>query len=112
MLDNKELLEKLEEILKIENFFDMIEALLDFDKEYKTSSFYKKTKMALMDVVKYKKQFKGFDLKDFFEQLQVQLNGLDLSNVSEVLDQIGTVFGQENDEIVKNIQEIKSLRNE
>ena len=44
-MNNNELELKIKEILSIENFFDMMEAVFDFEKEYKGSEFYKKTKM-------------------------------------------------------------------
>ena len=43
-MNNQELELKIKEILKIKNFFDMVEATVAFDKEYRTSSFYKATK--------------------------------------------------------------------
>ena len=43
-MNNQELELKVKEILSIENFFDMMEAVFAFEKEYKATEFYKKTK--------------------------------------------------------------------
>ena len=44
-MTNKQLEQKVEKFLEIENYFDFIEAVCDFEKEYKSSDFYKKTKI-------------------------------------------------------------------
>ena len=47
-MNNQELELKVKELLAIENFFDMIIAVKDFEKEYKNSDFFKSTKMSLI----------------------------------------------------------------
>jgi hypothetical protein len=54
-MNNQELELKVKELLEIENFFDMIIAVKDFEKDYKGSDFYKTTKMPLMEVIKHSK---------------------------------------------------------
>lgn len=54
-MNNQELELKVKEILSIENFFDMMEAVFAFEKEYKATEFYKKTKMSLVEVMKESK---------------------------------------------------------
>lgn len=54
-MDNKELNIKFQEILSTKNFFDMLENAMAFEKEYKQSSFYKKTKLSLLEALKYHK---------------------------------------------------------
>ena len=56
-MNNQELELRIKEILSLENFFDMIEAAVDFEKEYKQSGFYKKTKMPLLEVIKNSKMW-------------------------------------------------------
>ena len=46
-MNNQELELKVKEILAIENFFDMMEAAIAFEKEYKGTNFFKKTKEQL-----------------------------------------------------------------
>lgn len=105
-MTNQELDIKIKEILKNENFFDMMEQALEFEKEYKTSSFYKKTKLSLMEVLKQSKVFYLFNLTTIFETLQEKINTLDISNFIEMLEKLGSVFGQENSEIQEMIKEI------
>ena len=47
-MDNNTLLLELERINKIENELDRLEALVAFNKTYKKSIFYKKTKLPLL----------------------------------------------------------------
>ena len=51
-MTNKQLEQKVEKFLEIENYFDFIEAVCGFEKEYKNSDFYKRTKMPLLAVIK------------------------------------------------------------
>lgn len=51
-MNNQELELKVKELLAIDNFFDMIIAVKDFEKEYKNSDFFKATKISLMDIIK------------------------------------------------------------
>jgi hypothetical protein len=51
-MNNQELELRIKEILKNRNFFDMIESAINFEKEYKTSDFFRKTKISLMEVIK------------------------------------------------------------
>lgn len=51
-MTNKQLEQKVEKFLEIENYFDFIEAVCGFEKEYKGSDFYKKTKIPLLAIIK------------------------------------------------------------
>ena len=51
-MNNQELELRVKEILENKNFFDMVEATLAFEKEYKGTEFYKKTKIPLVEVIK------------------------------------------------------------
>lgn len=61
-MDNKELNIKFQEILSTKNFFDMLENAISFEKEYKQSSFYKKTKLSLFEALKYHKAWTLLDV--------------------------------------------------
>ena len=108
-MNNQELELKVKEILSIENFFDMIEAVFAFEKEYKTTEFYKKTKMSLIEVMKESKIWYALQLKDIGNKIQSLINNLDLSNLNNVLEQLGDVYGQENEETLNIIKEFKEI---
>lgn len=108
-MNNQELELKVKEILSIENFFDMIEAVFAFEKEYKTTEFYKKTKMSLVEVIKESKIWYALQLKDIGSKIQSLINDLDLSNLNNVLEQLGNVYGQENEETLNIIKEFKEI---
>ena len=111
-MTNEILLNRLKRILEQENFFDIVQDLYRFEKEYKNSAFYQATKMNLIDAVKLYKQFNILDLNKLFAQLQEKINTLDLSHFNDILDKIGETFNQENTEILSEIEEIKKLREE
>lgn len=111
-MTNNALYNRFKRILEKENFFDMLQDLYTFEKEYKTSDFYKATKMNLIDAVKIYKQFNVLDMNKLFAQLQEKINTLDLSHFNDILDKIGETFNQENTEILSEIEEIKKLREE
>ena len=75
-MNNIELELKLKEILENKNMFDLIENAVAFDKEYKQSSFYKNTKLPLMEVVKYGKVFYGLDVKELVSSLKDSLQNI------------------------------------
>ena len=108
-MNNQELELKVKEILSIENFFDMMEAVFVFEKEYKTTEFYKKTKMSLVEVMKESKMWYALQFKDIGNKIQSLINNLDLSNLNNVLEQLGDVYGQENEETLNIIKEFKEI---
>ena len=108
-MNNQELELKVKEILSIENFFDMMETVFAFEKEYKATEFYKKTKMSLVEVMKESKIWYALQLKDIGNKIQSLINNLDLSNLNNVLEQLGDVYGQENEETLNIIKEFKEI---
>lgn len=110
-MNNIELEEKVLEIIRTDNFFDMILKAKEFEKDYKTSDFYKSTKMSLSEVIKESKIFYALQLKDLGNKIQNFLNNLSLEHVNGVLDQISDVFGQENKEIKESLEVFKDLNN-
>lgn len=108
-MNNQELELRVKEILSLENFFDMIEAAVDFEKEYKKSSFYKKTKMPLMEVMKNSKMWYLVNFNELLKVIQEKINQLDLSKFMEIIDQAGDLFAGENQEILNIIQEVKDI---
>ena len=108
-MNNQELELKVKEILSIENFFDMMEAVFAFDKKYKATDFYKKTKMSLVEVIKESKIWYALQFKDIESKIQSLINDLDLSNLNNVLEELGDVYGQENEETLNIIKEFKEI---
>lgn len=110
-MDNIELEQRILEIIQTENFFDMIIKAKEFEKEYKTSDFYKITKMPLNDVIKSSKIYYAIQLKDLGNAIQKIINNLSFENVSEVLDKLNETFSAENEEIKDSLEVLKVLKN-
>ena len=108
-MNNQELELKVKEILENKNFFDMIEAAIAFEKEYKGTEFYKKTKMPLIEVIKESKIWYALQFKDIGSKIQNLINDLDLSNINSVLEQLGDVYSQENEETLNILKEFKDI---
>lgn len=108
-MDNIELEQKILDIIKIENYFDMVIAAKDFEKEYKMTEFYKITKKSLNEVIKEAKIYYAMQLKDFGTYIQNIINNLDLNNLYSLLDQVAEVFGNENQNIQENLEVLKEF---
>ena len=108
-MNNQELELKVKELLEIENFFDMIIAVKDFEKEYKGSDFFKATKMPLVDVIKNAKIWYLTTMSSIGDKIQGIINNLDFNKVNELLDQFGSVFAKENSETLNILQDFKDL---
>lgn len=108
-MSNAELELKIKEILSTENFFDMIEKAVEFEKEYKGTGFYKKTKMPLMEVIKNSKVWYALQLKDVVDVIQGMIDSLNVENVNSILSQLGEVYSKENTETLSIINEFKDL---
>lgn len=109
-MNNIELEQKIKQIASIENYFDMIMAIKDFEGEYKTSDFYKKTKKPLEKVLLESKIHYALQLQGLGEKIQNLINNLDLNHLNELLDQTATMFEQENNEIKESLEVIKDLK--
>ena len=108
-MNNQELELKVKEILAVENFFDMTIAAVEFEKEYKGTEFYKKTKMPLVEVIKNAKVWYSLQLNDIQNKIQKLVNGLDLEKVNSILEEVATVFGTENEEIMEAAKMFKDI---
>lgn len=109
-MNNQELELKIKEIIEIPNMFDMIIAAKDFEKDYKTSDFYKITKMSLMEIIKDAKVFYGINAENIKNKLQTMINGLDLNGLNTLFDQISDVFAKENAETMEMLGELKDFK--
>lgn len=108
-MNNQELELKVKEILAIENFFDMMEAAIAFEKEYKGTNFFKKTKMPLVEVIKNSKTWYMFQLKGIGEKIQELINKLDFTNVNDIINNLGSTYAQENSEMMDIIKEFQKI---
>ena len=109
-MNNIELENKIRQISAIDNYFDMIEAIVSFEKEYKTSDFYKKTKRPLEQVIKEARIHYALQLKDLANYIQDMINNLSFENINEILDKISSVFAQENKDIEESLEVFKHLK--
>ena len=108
-MNNQELELKVKEILEIENFFDMIEAAIAFEKEYKGTDFYKKTRISLIEAIKAAKMWYMFQFKDIGSKIQNLIDNLDFNKFNELLNQLGDVYSQENLETLNIFKEFKEI---
>ena len=106
-MNNEELKTRLSELLGKDNCLDMIEGIFDFEKEYKTSEFYKHTKMPIFETIKYFKIWNLLNLKDVQKTFQDFIDGLDLKKLVNLMEQLGSIFAQENDSIVNELKDFK-----
>ena len=109
-MDSIELEQKVKEILNITNFFDMLLAAREFEKDYKTSDFYKMTKIPLMEVLKEAKSFYTFSIDTIVEKIQTAINNLDLTKLNSLFDEMGNLFQKENTETMKILGELKDFK--
>lgn len=108
-MNNQELELKVKEILENKNFFDMIEATLAFEKEYKGTEFYKKTKMPLMEVIKNAKMWYLSQMENIGDKIQNLISNLDFNNINDILSQLGDVYAKENEETLNIFKEFKEI---
>lgn len=98
-MDNKELELRVKEILKNDNYFDMMIAAKNFASEYKASDYYAATKQPLFEMIKEAKMYYTFNIDSFFENIQEKISSLDVDKLLEVIDQLSSVFEQDNEEM-------------
>ena len=108
-MNNSEPESNVKGIIKIENFFDMIEAAQAFEKEYKQSDFYKKTKQPLLPMLKEAAGWYGIAADRIFKEAQKEINKLDISHLNDLLDKIAETFGTENATITEQISQLQDI---
>lgn len=108
-MTNIELETKIKELIAIENYFDMIEAVNAFEKEYKSTGFYKTTKKPLIEVMREARVHYALQLQDLTEKIQSMINDLSLEKVQDLLNQLGDVFTQENTEVQDSLKILKDI---
>lgn len=108
-MNNEELQNKIKEILKISNYFDMVVAIRKFEPQYKKSTFYKATRKPLKEVIREAKLFYLTNLDDAKILLQNFINDLNFDNLKDILDQASNVYAAENKEITDLVKEFKDI---
>lgn len=89
-MTNQEIIEKINTLMsENENFCDLLLALKNFNKEYKKSNFYKKTRIPLNRLVRQYRVYSFTNLDEIFDRVQEKINNLDLSNVQNIVDTLG-----------------------
>lgn len=107
---NEYLNKRLFEILDgSDNFFDVLLELKEFEKEYKQSTFYKTTKINLMDLIKDARVFYLTSTKIISNKINNIINSLDGEKIAAILDQGGSILQANNEATLAQLQEFKEL---
>lgn len=109
-MNNIELENKIKEIIDMDNMFDMIMAAKAFESEYKTSDFYKATKMPMMEVIKSAKAFYLVNTKNLQSKFQSFIDNISVDNINSVFDTIANTFQRENAETMQMVAELKDFK--
>lgn len=109
-MDNQELELQIKKIIENKNMFDMIIVAKDFEKDYKTSDFYKTTRMPLSEVIKDAKVFYAINLETLTSKFQDMINNLDVTKLNNTFDQINAIFTKENAETMTMLDELKDFK--
>jgi hypothetical protein len=108
-MNNVELEEKVLDIIKEDNYFEMVTKAVAFEKEYKTSDFYKLTKRPLADVIKEAKIYYALQLKDLTRYFQEMIDGLSMEKITTLLDQATEMFNKESADVADAVEAFKDL---
>ena len=109
-MDNKELELKIKSILSNTNIFDVLIEANNFKKEYKKTSFYNKTKIKLMDILKYSKIFYMLQPSTMIDNLQSIIDSLDTEKLLQVIDNISEMFSNENQETMEMLNSLEDFK--
>lgn len=109
-MTNQEIIEKINTLMsENENFCDLLLALKNFNKEYKKSDFYKKTRISLNRLVKQYRAYSFTNLDEIFDRVQEKINNLDLSNVQNIVDTLGFNTDREIEDLNSSWNGLKDL---
>lgn len=108
-MNNVELEQKINEIISMPNYFDMIMAAKQFESTYKTTDFYKATRISLDKVLVDYRWNKRISFEYLNNSIQQLLNGLDISHLENLTDKIGEMFTNENATILKELEQVKDI---
>ena len=109
-MTNQEIIEKINTLMsENENFCDLLLALKNFNKEYKKSDFYKKTRISLNRLVRQYRVYSFTNLDEIFDRVQEKINNLDLSNVQNIVDTLGFNTDREIEDLNSSWNGLKDL---
>ena len=108
-MNNQELELRIKEIINESNFFDMIEKALEFEKEYKTTTFYKKTKMPLMTIVEKSKLFYSLKFDSISSSIQTIIDSLDTNKLQSLIEELGNLYTRENEDMMQIFSEFSKI---
>lgn len=109
-MTNQEIIEKINTLMsENENFCDLLLALKNFNKEYKKSDFYKKTRISLNRLVRQYRAYSFTNLDEIFDRVQEKINNLDLSNVQNIVDTLGFNTDREIEDLNSSWNSLKDL---
>ena len=80
------------------------------EKEYKESDFYKKTKKPLKEVLFESRFHYFFMLEGVEKRIQEVINSLNLEKIESLMNDMSSMFEQENGEILKAANTFKDLQ--
>lgn len=107
--NNEYLNKRLSEIILKNNFFDMILELKEFEKEYKQSDFYKKTKLNLIDLLKDARIFYITNTDVLINRFNAIIEGLTSEKLVAILEQANTTLETNNNITLEQLKEFKDL---
>lgn len=109
-MTNQEIIEKINTLMsENENFCDLLLALKNFNKEYKKSDFYKKTRISLNRLVRQYRAYSFTNLDEIFDRIQEKINNLDLSNIQNIVDTLGFNTDREIEDLNSSWNGLKDL---
>lgn len=109
-MTNQEIIEKINTLMsENENFCDLLLALKNFNREYKKSNFYKKTRISLNRLVRQYKTYSFTNLDEIFDRIQEKINNLDFSNVQNIVDTLGFNTDREIEDLNSSWNGLKDL---
>lgn len=109
-MTNQEIIEKINTLMsENENFCDLLLALKNFNKEYKKSDFYKKTRISLNRLVRQYRAYSFTNLDEIFDRVQEKINNLYLSNIQNIVDTLGFNTDREIEDLNSSWNGLKDL---
>lgn len=109
-MNNQELEQKIQKIIAQENYFDIIESAKQFESEYRTSDFYKHTKIALKDLLMPAYKFYNCRWDSIKNRLQKVIDGLSIDKFYDLTEQLSDTFTKENQEIAKQYEQLQDFK--
>lgn len=111
-IDNEYLNNRMAEIVSQNNFFDVILQLKEFEKEYKTSDFYKTTKINLMDLIKDARLFYLTNVQYLVQKINEVFENINSEKLLQILDETGDILEANNQATLEQIKEFKEAGGE